>query len=110
MRTENSSGGNTGFLTRAGKLVRLIIRLAAVMGIVLVSQPAIAAAKKLDLPYATIDHPQFIPASQATFLHPNDLLIGVTDGETAKAYPAAILAQHGVVQDQVPDGPIAITW
>jgi len=43
-------------------------------------------------------------------MSPEDLLIGVTDGKTAKAYPAAILAQHGVVQDRMVDGPIAVTW
>jgi hypothetical protein len=31
-------------------------------------------------------------------------------GGTAKAYPAAILSQHGLVQDRSPNGPIAITW
>lgn len=70
----------------------------------------LAQSKKPSLPYVTIDHPQFIAASQATFLSSKDILVGVTDGEIAKAYPAAILAQHGVVQDQMPDGPIAITW
>lgn len=69
-----------------------------------------AAAKKQDLPYTTIDHPQFVRASQATFLSQHDLLIGVMDGNSAKAYPLAILAQHGVVQDSTSDGPIAITW
>ncbi|MGH9404661.1 MAG: DUF3179 domain-containing (seleno)protein [Terriglobia bacterium] len=54
--------------------------------------------------------PQFIPASQAIFLSPDDLLIGVTEGKTAMAYPAAILAQHGVVQDQTARVPIAVTW
>lgn len=63
-----------------------------------------------ELPYVTINKPQFTAASQAAFLHPNDLLIGITDGKTAKAYPAAILAQHGVVQDRMADGPIAVTW
>ena len=62
------------------------------------------------MPYTTVDHPQFVPASQATFLSDNDLLIGITHGDAAKAYPAADLAQHGVVQDQMADGPIAITW
>lgn len=78
-----------------------------------VGNPARAEAKKAevqDLPYVTINHPQFILPSQATFIHPNDLLIGVTDGRSAKAYPAAILAQHGVVQDRMADGPIAVTW
>jgi len=62
------------------------------------------------MPYTTVDHPQFVPASQVTFLSDNDLLIGITHGDAAKAYPAADLAQHGVVQDQMADGPIAITW
>ena len=73
-------------------------------------QSVMAQQKKAPLPYVTIDHPQFTIASQATFLSTRDILIGVTDGTTAKAYPAAILAQHGVVQDKMADGPIAVTW
>jgi hypothetical protein len=82
---------------------------AAAVAIALVPWLATSKTKRLDLPYVTIDHPQFILASQATFLSPHDMVIGVTDGRTAKAYPAAILAQHGVVQDRM-DGPIAVTW
>jgi hypothetical protein len=62
------------------------------------------------LPYTAIDHPEFIPASQAAFLSDPDLVIGVSSGGVTKAYPAADLAQHGVVQDQMPDDPIAVTW
>jgi hypothetical protein len=62
------------------------------------------------LPYTAIDHPEFVPASQASFLGDTDLVIGVSSGGVAKAYPAADLAQHGVAQDQMPDGPIAVTW
>jgi len=62
------------------------------------------------LPYTTIDHPQFVPASQAGFLSDNDIVIGVSSDGVTKAYPAADLAQHGCVQDRMPDGPIAITW
>lgn len=67
-------------------------------------------AKQQNLPYTTIDHPQFVSATQARFLGPKDMVLGVADGKTAKAYPAAILSQHGVVQDRMPDGPIVITW
>lgn len=96
---------------QAGLRVCLMTMLAAAgLAIALSPRPATAQAKKPSLPYATIDHPQFIPAAQAAFLAPADLLVGVTDGKTAKAYPAAILAQHGVVQDQMADGPIAVTW
>lgn len=62
------------------------------------------------LPYTTIDNPQFVAASQASFLTDMDLVIGVSSGGVTKAYPAADLAQHGDVQDQMPDGPIAVTW
>jgi len=62
------------------------------------------------LPYQAIHDPQFIPPSEATFLHDDDRVIGVVAGKFAKAYPAAILSQHGLVEDQSPEGPIAITW
>jgi hypothetical protein len=54
--------------------------------------------------------PVFIPAAAATFLDGEDRVIGVVAGKSVKAYPAAILAQHGLVEDQSPEGPIAITW
>ena len=63
-----------------------------------------------NLPYRAIEHPEFIPASEATFMSGQDRLIGVTNGTLAKAYPASILSQHGLVQDRLPDGPIAATW
>ena len=62
------------------------------------------------LPYTAIHDPQFISASSANFLHDPDRVIGVVSGGVAKAYPAAILSQHGLVEDQSPAGPIAITW
>jgi uncharacterized protein DUF3179 len=65
---------------------------------------------KPSLPYQAIEHAEFIPASQVTFMTDRDRLIGVTDGKIAKAYPAGILAQHGLVQDKLAAGPIAVTW
>jgi Protein of unknown function (DUF3179) len=62
------------------------------------------------MPNTTIDHPEFVKASQASFLSATDVVIGVSSGRVMKAYPAADLAQHGAVQDQMPDGPIPITW
>lgn len=88
----------------------MLIVLLAATAITFAAQSRTPQGKKADLPYVTIDHPQFLSASQAAFLSDHDMVIGVTDGKTAKAYPAAILAQHGVVQDQMADGPIAVTW
>jgi len=67
-------------------------------------------APQKSLPYVTVDHPEFIPAAQAGFLNDRDRVIGVMDGRVAKAYAAADLAQHGVVQDRLAAGPIAVTW
>jgi len=81
--------------------------------IVLIAWGAIQAEQKQAeqrLPYVAIHNPQFIPASSATFLHDPDRVIGVLVGHVAKAYPAAILSQHGLVEDESPSGPIAITW
>jgi hypothetical protein len=63
-----------------------------------------------NLPYTAVHDPQFISAAEATFVHDDDRVIGLMVGKTAKAYPAGILSQHGLVEDQSPKGPIAITW
>jgi hypothetical protein len=63
-----------------------------------------------NLPYAAVHNPEFIAAPAATFMNADDRVIGLMSGTTAKAYPAGILAQHGLVQDDSPSGPIAVTW
>ena len=68
------------------------------------------AAGQSKLPYTAVHDPEFISASSATFLGDEDRVIGLMSGTTAKAYPAAILSQHGLVEDKSPSGPIAVTW
>jgi len=92
------------------KYVKRLAIVAAVAGICGASSMFARGASAQGMPYTTVDNPEFVPASQATFMAAGDLLIGVSSGDVAKAYPAALLAQHGVVQDQMADGPIAITW
>jgi hypothetical protein len=62
------------------------------------------------LPYAAVHDPEFITPPAATFMNGDDRVIGLVSGDTAKAFPAGILAQHGLVQDKSPSGPIAVTW
>ena len=71
---------------------------------------ALAQTSQPSLPYAAVHNPQFLSASAATFMTADDRVIGLMSGDTAKAYPAGILAQHGLVEDDSPSGPIAITW
>jgi len=72
--------------------------------------PREGSSPQRNLPYAAVHNPQFVSASEATFVQPDDRVIGVVIGQVAKAYPASILSQHGLVEDQSPSGPIAITW
>lgn len=74
------------------------------------AQTAPAKQSRGIMPYTAVFDPQFVPASEAGFLHDDDTVIGVARGQVARAYPAADLTQHGVVLDQMPDGPIAVTW
>src|SRR5262249_58341230 len=67
-------------------------------------------SKPQNLPYAAVHNPEFIAVAAATFMSADDRVIGVAHARGAKAYPAGILAQHGLVEDDSPDGPIAVTW
>jgi Protein of unknown function (DUF3179) len=69
-----------------------------------------AQERPASLPYVAVHDPQFISAAEASFMSADDRVIGLMDGSTAKAYPAAILSQHGLVEDRSPSGPIAVTW
>jgi hypothetical protein len=67
-------------------------------------------SKPQNLPYVAVHNPEFISAAATTFMNADDRVIGLMSGKTAKAYPAGILAQHGLVEDDSPSGPIAVTW
>jgi quercetin dioxygenase-like cupin family protein len=62
------------------------------------------------MPYVANHHPEFVPATGATFLQDDDIVLGVASGTAAKAFPAGDLSQHGSVFDEMPDGPVSVTW
>ena len=85
----------------------------ALTGALTLLGPAMMSAqesKPQNLPYAAVHNPEFISAAATTFMNADDRVIGLMSGKTAKAYPAGILAQHGLVEDDSPSGPIAVTW
>jgi len=79
-------------------------------GSLLATVAAAQAPAAPKLPYAAVHDPEFISVAEATFMSAEDRIIGVMDGATAKAYPAGILSQHGLVEDRSRSGMIAITW
>lgn len=58
----------------------------------------------------SIDNPKFVSSDQANFLKDSDMVIGLHDNGTAKAYPLLILVWHEIVNDVVGGTPIAVTY
>ena len=58
-----------------------------------------------------IDNPKFVSVAEANaWLKPEEPVIAVVVGETAKAYPLQILTWHEIVNDTVDDLPLTITF
>ena len=89
---------------------RIALAIAVCVPTLAAHGPTVIAQAPQSLPYVAVHNPEFISVSAATFMNADDRVIGVATGKTPKAYPAGILAQHGLVEDDSPDGPIAITW
>ncbi len=58
----------------------------------------------------SIDSPNFSKISDINFLEDNDLVVGVVHKGTVKAYPHAILNWHEIVNDEIDDLYLAITY
>ena len=58
----------------------------------------------------SIDDPEFIEASEATFLADDSVVLAVAGEEGAKAYPRRILVQHEIVNDHLDGTPVAVTY
>ncbi len=54
--------------------------------------------------------PAVVAAEDATFLQPGDLVLGVVIDGQARAYPIRILNWHEVVNDELADLPIVVTY
>lgn len=59
-----------------------------------------------------IDNPQFVPAAAADrFMKDNEPVLGIFDGEVAKAYSLWQLDRHEIVNDRTAKlGSFAVTW
>jgi len=55
-------------------------------------------------------NPHMIAAGEASFMDPEDQVIGVVINGQARAYPIKILNWHEVVNDTVDGAPIAVTF
>jgi len=58
-----------------------------------------------------IDEPQFIPVPDAETLQPTEAVVSVEiDGERPRAYPIRYLMWHEIVNDQIGNVPVTVTY
>lgn len=57
-----------------------------------------------------IDNPTFVSGSEAQFMKPEELVLGVVVNGLAKAYSLWHLDRHEIVNDWIGDTPVAVTW
>ena len=57
-----------------------------------------------------LSNPAIVPADRADQIHPTDIVVGVTIGDEARAYPIRILDRHENVNDVLGGTPIAVSY
>jgi len=60
--------------------------------------------------FSPIDEARFVTVANVGFLEPEHLVLGVSIGGEAKAYPVGMLAYHHIVNDQLAGEPYVATY
>lgn len=108
---------------------RILILAVSLLGLVAINFTATAGSKNgFDLSNASIpvdeilaggppkdgipalSDPELIDALDATYLQPNDRILGIEIDGIARAYPISILNWHEIVNDQINDQQFAVTF
>lgn len=58
----------------------------------------------------SVDNPRFISVSDVNFMSDNDLIVGVFYNGVIKGYPHPILDWHEIVNDEIDDRKVALTY
>jgi len=54
--------------------------------------------------------PSFEEAGKASWLHHDNVVVGMSIAGESRAYPVSILSRHEIVNDKLGGVPIAVTW
>ena len=54
--------------------------------------------------------PRYVSASKATFMSPDEKVLGVAVNGDARAYPLRILSWHELVNDRIGGKPVLVSW
>ena len=60
--------------------------------------------------FEVLDDPIMIPAEAATWLDPDEIVLGVEWAGEARAYPISQMAYHHIVNDAVQGNPLLVTY
>jgi len=94
--------------TNCGRLYRAISALPLVVlliGAVLARNNVVELAM-----FSPIDEARFATADSVSFLEPEHLVLGVTIGGEAKAYPIGMMTYHHIVNDRLAGEPYVATY
>lgn len=58
----------------------------------------------------SIDNPVFVDITDAHHVSGSDIVIGLASGQEAKAYPLSILVWHEIVNDEIDQTPVSVTY
>lgn len=61
-------------------------------------------------PFVPLDDPEFVKPEEATYLAPNDLVLGLSINGEHKAYPTNLMWFHHVANDTIGGEPVAVTY
>ena len=60
--------------------------------------------------FVPLDNPDVVPADAASFLQPDDRVLGVTVNGESRAYPVNMMTFHHVANDVVGGEPVLVTF
>ena len=70
----------------------------------------IAESYQRRTPFVPLDNPVFIPPEQATFLTPDDRVLGLTIEGESRAYPFRMMTYHHIANDTIAGRPVLVTF
>ncbi len=60
--------------------------------------------------FVPLDNPEVIEATAATYLSPDDRVLGLTVNGESRAYPIRMLTYHHVANDEIGGVPVLVTF
>jgi hypothetical protein len=90
---------------RVYRAVSILPVVALIVGAVLAQGTVVEMAM-----FSPIDEARFVAVAAASFLEPEHLVLGVSIGGEAKAYPVGMMTYHHIVNDRLAGEPYVATY